>query len=239
MAEPMHRFIVERLRELAPAGARVLDFGSGDGALVAELRGGGFDAVGSDVSVEGMTAKPGPDVHMMIDSRLPFENASFDAICANQVFEHVADLTLALTEISRVLRPGGVFLNIFPSIGVIREGHCGVAMAHWLQSWPSLQRVYLQAAFMLGFGFFRDGRTCAEWAAHMGDYLQRFTVYRRERDLMRSHHTMFQTVARQEETLAAFRLSPRLGWLVSVMLRPLTRLAVRRLGGMVIIARTA
>lgn len=46
----------------------------------------------------------------VIDAQtIPFEDESFDAIIANHVLYHVPDRTKALSEICRVLRPGGRF----------------------------------------------------------------------------------------------------------------------------------
>jgi ubiquinone/menaquinone biosynthesis C-methylase UbiE len=46
----------------------------------------------------------------VIDAQaVPFEDASFDAVIANHMLYHVTDRTKALTEICRVLRPGGRF----------------------------------------------------------------------------------------------------------------------------------
>jgi len=236
MAHLMHRFIADQAVQLVPANARVLDFGSGDGALVSALREVGFDAYGADIDEPGMTAQAGAHVYEIVAGRLPFADASFDAVCANQVFEHVADLEGALAEVRRVLKPGGAFLNVFPSLGVIREGHCGVPMAHWLQRWPRIQRRYLHAAHAIGLGYFRDHRSCAEWSAHMGAYLQRLTAYRREAVLIRAHGRHFATIIRREEALAAFRLKGTAATL-ALRLRPLTRRAVCSMGSMVIIAK--
>src|SRR5262249_48133121 len=40
---------------------------------------------------------------------IPFDDEFFDIVHANSVIEHVADLDAALSEIFRVLKPGGVF----------------------------------------------------------------------------------------------------------------------------------
>lgn len=42
---------------------------------------------------------------------LPFEDETFDAVVANHILFHVADRPRALAELSRVLRPGGVFVG--------------------------------------------------------------------------------------------------------------------------------
>src|SRR5262245_18214979 len=45
-----------------------------------------------------------------IGKPLPYRSRSFDAVYAWSVFEHVAHVPEALSEIKRVLRPGGAFL---------------------------------------------------------------------------------------------------------------------------------
>jgi SAM-dependent methyltransferase len=45
-----------------------------------------------------------------LNRALPFEDGSFDLVHANQVIEHIADLDVFLSEIHRILRPGGTSL---------------------------------------------------------------------------------------------------------------------------------
>lgn len=40
-------------------------------------------------------------------TKLPYPNDSFDAAVSTQVYEYVADVSAALTELHRVVRPGG------------------------------------------------------------------------------------------------------------------------------------
>jgi ubiquinone/menaquinone biosynthesis C-methylase UbiE len=48
-------------------------------------------------------------------SRLPFQNDSFDLITANMLVEHLSDPESQFREISRVLKPGGVFIFHTPN----------------------------------------------------------------------------------------------------------------------------
>ena len=44
-----------------------------------------------------------------VGEKLPYANASFDTVVCVDVLEHVADLGKVLSEVARVLRPGGLF----------------------------------------------------------------------------------------------------------------------------------
>lgn len=48
-------------------------------------------------------------------SRLPFADASFDLVTANMVLEHLHEPAAQLSEIFRVLKPGGVFVGLTPN----------------------------------------------------------------------------------------------------------------------------
>ena len=98
------------------AGARrVLDVGTGEGQvarLAAGLATGGV--VGVDPSSAQLaTARErggGPSYARAAAARLPFPAASFDAVVACLVFEHIDEADQALAEVGRVLQPGGRFL---------------------------------------------------------------------------------------------------------------------------------
>ena len=47
-------------------------------------------------------------------ANLPFPDDHFDAICSFDVFEHLSDAGAAITEVARVLRPGGLFICHMP-----------------------------------------------------------------------------------------------------------------------------
>ncbi len=91
----------------------VLDVGCGDGQIGRALSANGAAVVGVDptwgqISVAAERRK-GPLYACASASNLPVANASCDAVLACLVFEHIDDVDSAIAEISRVLKPGGVF----------------------------------------------------------------------------------------------------------------------------------
>jgi 2-polyprenyl-3-methyl-5-hydroxy-6-metoxy-1,4-benzoquinol methylase len=113
-------FLLERIA----AGERVLDVGCGEGVFSAELSGAGAQVVGIDVAERplrrGRARHPGTDLRLVpADGRWPLEDAIFDVVWAGEVIEHVADTAGWLSEIRRVLRPGGRLLLSTPDHGPI------------------------------------------------------------------------------------------------------------------------
>ncbi|CAN5691987.1 class I SAM-dependent methyltransferase [soil metagenome] len=109
---------VEQIMPLAArwlAGAdRVLDVGTGEGQVARQtLAGGANSVVGIDPTraqvVEAAVRGGGPCYALAGAAALPFAPASFDAVVACLVFEHVVAVDAALAEVARVLVPGGRF----------------------------------------------------------------------------------------------------------------------------------
>ena len=91
----------------------MLDLGCYDGELTMRIaRHVGATEVSGVEFLEEHGAKAaarGIDVHAVdLDGPLPFEDASFDLVHANQVIEHLRGTDTFLSEIRRVLRPTGV-----------------------------------------------------------------------------------------------------------------------------------
>jgi SAM-dependent methyltransferase len=129
-------------------GKKILEIGSGCGALVVRARACyGLDIVGVEPSLGEFSANlsvcssmlthfalPADCVADAVAEELPFVDNSFDVIHSSNVFEHVADPEKALAEAVRVLRSGGIMHIVIPNYGSWWEGHYGVL---W---WPNLSR---------------------------------------------------------------------------------------------------
>jgi len=96
------------------SGQRVLDVGCGTGALTSELvaRLGPAAVAGVDPSEPFVAATrerhPGVEVRRSSAERLPFPNGAFDASLAQLVVHFMKDPVVALAEMGRVTRRGGI-----------------------------------------------------------------------------------------------------------------------------------
>ncbi len=96
--------------------SRVLDVGCGEGqvARLASGAAGVERVVAVDVSAPQLAAAAGRGGGVVLArseaAALPFPSASFDAVIACLVFEHLSDGAAAIAEVGRVLVPGGRFL---------------------------------------------------------------------------------------------------------------------------------
>jgi SAM-dependent methyltransferase len=102
-------------------------------------------------------------------------------VISNQVFEHVAYPPKALAEISRVLKPGGVFLVLFPDSSSWFEGHVGLYFVHRIPR--GLAHRYMMLCHRLGFGYYRDGKTAKQWADFMLHQLETDVFYHSPKNL--------------------------------------------------------
>lgn len=103
--------VLRRVREAlegAP-GRRLADIGGGTGNYALALEREGWEPVVVDRS-PGMLARAAAKGLETIEAdaqRLPFEDASFDAVTMISMLHHVADRRAALAEARRILRPRG------------------------------------------------------------------------------------------------------------------------------------
>jgi ubiquinone/menaquinone biosynthesis C-methylase UbiE len=107
------------IAELNP-GERVLDLGSGAGEFTAEAARAGAQPIGAEIAEAaiGRARDRYPELDFRLvpfDGPLPFEDNSFELVWATEVIEHVADTARWLSEVRRVLVPGGRLLITTPS----------------------------------------------------------------------------------------------------------------------------
>jgi ubiquinone/menaquinone biosynthesis C-methylase UbiE len=114
------------------SGRLVLDFGAGNGAQTLELVKLGCRVVACDIDQADLDilsrylqdSKIEAVTPVRYDgSTLPFVDKHFDAVVSFAVLEHVQDEAKALSEIHRVLKPGGDFLIAVPNKWWIFETH--------------------------------------------------------------------------------------------------------------------
>jgi demethylmenaquinone methyltransferase/2-methoxy-6-polyprenyl-1,4-benzoquinol methylase len=111
---------------LAP-GSTILDLACGTGDLSRTASAQGFDVVGVDLSFGMLDAAHGIRTLCQGDaSSLPIKSASIDGILCGYALRNFTDLDGAMSEMARVLRPGGriALLEVgAPKTPVIRIGY--------------------------------------------------------------------------------------------------------------------
>lgn len=124
-------------RERPLEGARVLDIGTGNGTIAAELA-SRVGAAGNVVSVDVDDVRldrDGYTFELLAGTTLPFADTSFDIVVSNHVIEHVGDRAAQqrhLDEVVRVLRPRGVAYVAVPYRWRLVENHYRLPFLSWL-----------------------------------------------------------------------------------------------------------
>ena len=115
----LFRGIADDVAASTPAGAKILEIGSGPGLLSVRLAEAGFDVTGLDLDpdmIERARANairaasggtPEPTFAAGDVAHLPFPDASFDRVVSTFSMHHWSDRAAGLNEIVRVLTPTG------------------------------------------------------------------------------------------------------------------------------------
>ena len=121
------RRVVRALLDAAgvPPGARLLDAGAGSGRTLDELARYGRPAgvEPNPLGVEAARARGHVDVQLAPVERIPYADASFDAVTCLDVIEHTDDDVRSLRELRRVTRPGGALLVTVPAYPALWSHH--------------------------------------------------------------------------------------------------------------------
>jgi len=108
-----------RRLETFAQGGRILDIGAGTGAFLHRLaQGGGWQIDGTEISAQavelarihyGITLRHGPLGAIALPAN------RYDVITLWHVLEHVPDVRATLSEVARLLRPGGLAMIAVPN----------------------------------------------------------------------------------------------------------------------------
>lgn len=104
------RYLRPRLGKL-----EILEAGCGTGLVLDKLRPFAARAVGVDLSRGMLKHARAKNLEVVQGSitALPFSAGSFDLVCSFKVLAHVENIALGLSELGRVLRPGGLLCAEF------------------------------------------------------------------------------------------------------------------------------
>ena len=148
---------IERLLDLSSRAQpmRMLEIGTGSGGIAHYF--GTHPSLRIEVDAVDIVDNRGIDggyrFHLVVDTTLPFPDASFDVVLTNHVIEHVGDRRAQLAhllEIRRVLRSDGIGYLAVPNRWQLVEPHYKLAFLSW---WPHAWRsAYLKR--MRGVAFY-------------------------------------------------------------------------------------
>ena len=129
--KPIH----DLYKEFLPAGSTVVDVGCGDGRTSGPwLTENGYDYVGVDISAPAVRDASALGLKaLVIDdaTSLPFQSNSIDACVCIEVLEHLFAPQLAVKEIVRLLRPGGILIVTTPNVGYWKRRLELALLARW------------------------------------------------------------------------------------------------------------
>lgn len=138
---------------VASAPRRVCDVATGTAGVALELAERGVDeVVGVDLSVDMLARgranvrQRGTDAIHLVNApaeRLPFDDASFDALTFTYLLRYVTDPAATMAELARVVRPGGAIASLDFYVP---------PRAGWRWSWRAYTRAVLPAAGLLTGG---------------------------------------------------------------------------------------
>lgn len=132
-------------------GDTVLDIAAGTGSITRLIQAEGASVVSLDQSLPmlGGALDRGATGVVATAESLPFTDARFDAVTFGYLLRYVSDVSGAMTEITRVVRPGG-------RLGMVEFGR---PAGPWRPLWWLYTRLVMPVAGLVaGRGWFRVGR---------------------------------------------------------------------------------
>lgn len=134
-----------------PLHGDLLDFGCGDGRILQLIQrklGAQWRAVGFDPNAEEVELARGlglyQRLHVAFGDAVPEPDATFDIVFSNSVLEHIPNIEPVLSEVARLLRPGGKFVFTTPGHG-FHASLSGPGLTGWLATGERDRDRYLEA----------------------------------------------------------------------------------------------
>lgn len=180
----------------------VLDVGCGTGRFLRGLpvswRKHGLEYRPKVVEIAKLLVDEKTQIHQGAAAELPFDSNRFDVVTSFQVLEHINDPELAINEMFRVTKPGGLVYGELPNKWYPREGHIGLIYPQLLPIW--LRKPYIDH-------FAKTNKTSEEF-----DYLRNINYLTPSQVLgmLRKHTTrvIHLTPARLERRYQIIKFSP-------------------------------
>jgi SAM-dependent methyltransferase len=168
----------------AVSGRRILDYGCGEGQTVALARTRGLDMWGADTFAgffagwaDSLTPGSRDYVRRIENGRADYPDNHFDLVISNQVLEHVSNPEAIISDIHRVVKPGGTFIAAFPVIETWYEGHVGLYFGHRFRP-GAARHVYFDLCHRLGLGLYQASfKTRSEWLDFAESFLDNSCFY--------------------------------------------------------------
>ena len=127
-------------KHISLAPLRVLDIGTGSGYIAHELSKVSAHVYSADIYDE-RKIKKGYTFTKVTGAQLPYKDSTFDLIITNHVIEHIPDQKKHLSEIFRVLKPGGIVYLSTPNKYWITDPHHKLPFISWMPR--ALAQTYL------------------------------------------------------------------------------------------------
>lgn len=121
-ADGTHAAVLACLREVAPLQGDLLDAPCGAGALAQAAGALGFTPHGVDVVRHPRLLLPEASLTVAdLDRGVPFADGAFDVVLSVEGIEHLGSPRAFVTELARVLRPGGRLILSTPNVLSVRS----------------------------------------------------------------------------------------------------------------------
>lgn len=139
---------IQFVNQSAPQPGSLLDVGCGSGWSSYLLSKLGYQVVGIDLNAEAFECPTTPNLNLLAGSamNLPFENESFEIVATNQAIEHIPDPQKAITEMIRVLKPGGTLCFVGPNL--LSLGHSFMAISKYVWQNRPVKNIFLRSPGM-------------------------------------------------------------------------------------------